>query len=140
MRIVEALTAADEKQQWAGRLVVIAEFGRSGEVCVTRGDVKWRGREFRGVWGWPGTSGSLRAPIARRRVAARVPPVARAKATPSRQAIGAPRPTLADIRDRLQPKVEGRTRVAPVAQVLSEMGHITSHVVDRVNRGKRRHG
>ncbi len=66
--------------------------------------------------------------------------MARAKAVPSRQAIGAPRPTFADIRDRLQLRVEGRTRVAPVAQVLSEMGYSTSHVGDRVERGKRRHG
>lgn len=135
-----ALTAADEKQHWAGRLVVMAEFDRSGEVFVTRGDVKLRGQEFRGLWGWPGASGSLRAPLARRRVAARVPPVARAKAAPSRQAIRAPRPTFADIRDRLQFRVVGQTRVAPVAQVLSVMGRSTSHVGDRVERGKRRHG
>ncbi len=102
--------------------------------------MRLRGQEFRGLWGWPDASGSLRAPLARRRVAARVPPVARAKAAPSRQAIRAPRPTFADIRDRLQHGVEGRTQVDPVAQMLSEMGHSTSHVGDRVERGKRRHG
>jgi hypothetical protein len=42
------LTAADEKQRWAGRLAVMAELDRSGEVSVTRGDVKLRGQEFRG--------------------------------------------------------------------------------------------
>ena len=44
---------------WAGRLIVLADFGKTSTAFTTRADVQLAGEEFRGLWGWPGSVPSL---------------------------------------------------------------------------------
>lgn len=131
--------------RYVGRVIVVAIFGRSGADFATHADVRLLGQEYRGLWGWAGSRGSLSQPAALATVpkagAARktkAMPKEKAQAAPRKAAVSRARP-WGEVNSGLTYRSVLHQRVAPVAKVLELLGKETTHVSRIVSEGKRRY-
>ena len=127
---------------WAGRLIILVVFSSAGMLFTSYGDLKLQGwSNFRGLWGWQGSSRSLaRAPST-------PPPPAIQRALPTPKAASktlraAPaRPTWDHFKKekKLRFRTEEGARVGSVPGLLKAKEVDANHIGDLVRTGKRRH-
>ena len=122
-----------DNQKWSGRLIVLVDFGPHGEAFETRGDLKLIDKDFRGLWGWKGSSSAA---------VSKAQP-AYAVARPAR--LPAPRPAAKDWEQfkkvkKLHFRKEKGLLVSSVPAFLKAQGKEANHVKKTVNTGKLRHG
>ena len=113
-----------QTNKWSGRLVILAEFGRSGSDFVLRADYTPVQGHARGLWGWPGsrlTLASGTSPALRQTqpqtIQTTAAPKAKARATAAK--IGS-KPSWGDMRSKLVFRTEDNERVSSVPTMLKE--------------------
>ena len=117
--------------KWSGRLVVLAEFPQSGDDFALRADYTPVGGKSRGLFGWPGSRGTLAPTLPQPAALPRAPGLSRAAAAKSKP--------WAATRSALKFRIEQGKRVAPVAAALVNRGLDSNHLWRDVPRWKRRY-
>ena len=142
-----ARVVAKKGSAWCGRMICLAVFDRSGNFQQTRADFKPRGGEWRGVWGWLGSTAVLpvRLPLAPP-PAAPAPAAGSASRTKARRApeqqFGSLALTWRFEKNPLHPQ-QGSKRVAGVTELLAAMGMPRAQLLQpgrTVDKLKRAHG
>ena len=117
--------------KWSGRLVILAEFPRTGPDFILRGEFCAWDQPPRALFGWPGSRLTL-CTVAQASVPQMVShPLPAAKAKPRREPWG-------DFKNKLRFRLEQGCRVAPVAALLEKCGADTNHIGRDMNKWKRR--
>ena len=136
-------------------MIILMEFGRTGEDFISKADLKLVGREFKGLWGWQGSSATVSVAPAPLPVAPIATPRAPVSATPRRASPAVTQSGLArplshaanrsaqlswhQIRAQLQFRKERGVNVTGVGSMLKKAKREATHVGKAVARGKRRH-
>ena len=137
-----------EKQRradWAGRVLVLCVFGRTGEDFVSRADVQLGDQAVRGLWGWQGSVGSLRpsasAPAAPLLFSAPPPPRRSAPRSATRPVPQKRKKPWEECEQELQQvfRKEKRVQVAPVRCLFEALDLNRKRMCEKVDAFRERH-
>ena len=133
---------------WAGRLIVLIEFGVGGSSFTSRADLRLRGEEFKGLWGWPGSVGALRVRL--RSASSALAPglplslpsarIAHGRVVPPPRSAAKRRAPWDLFKKKLAFRHVVRQRVASVASLYSLQGKTHKKLKARIDQGMAAHG
>ena len=128
---------------WAGRMIILCVFGRTGDAFECKADLKLGSRQFKGFWGWAGSSPTFSAATASSAVARASAPRSATQSCqagpPPHAASQAARLSWCQVKSRLHFRREQGVSVAPVGSMLVAARREATHVGKVIKRGKRRH-